>query len=78
MFNKSNHIGRLGQLQRQTRRRTTAAEESWKNDKGGYDPHRVASRLRLEQSNNGTLVWHRIAEIHATSMKRLSKIEVAR
>ncbi len=59
MFNKVILIGRLGQnAEAKTAQNNKefvvlniATQESWKNDKGRLrDPHRVASRLCLEQS----------------------------
>jgi single-strand DNA-binding protein len=113
MFNKVTLIGRLGQ---NAETKTTqhkneyvtfnvATQESWKNDKGGYENrtewHRVYAWRNLskfaktlqkgqlvavegvlryrevEDEVKGTTFKHRIAEIHAISMRRLSKVEAA-
>ncbi len=59
MFNEITLMGPLGQnAERKTAENNReyvvlnlATQESWKNDKGEHErPHRVASRLRLEQS----------------------------
>ena len=69
-----------------------ATQESWKNDKGDYETrtewHRVYAWRNLSKfaktlqkgqliTLEGTTFKHRIAEVHAISMKRLSKIEAA-
>jgi single-strand DNA-binding protein len=64
MFNKVILIGRLGQ---------NAEAKTAQNNR-----HYVVLRYReVEDEVKGTNFKHRIAEIHAISMKRLSKIEAA-
>ena len=113
MFNKITLIGRLGQnAETKTSQNKNeyvifniATQESWKNDKGGYENrtqwHRVYAWRNLskfaktlqkgqlvtlegvlryrevEDEAKGITFKHRIAEIHAISMKRLSKTEAA-
>jgi single-strand DNA-binding protein len=113
MFNKITLIGRLGQNAEAKSAQNKneyvilniATQESWKNDRGGYENrtewHRVYAWRNLskfartlqkgqlltlegvlryrevEVEVKGVTFKHRIAEIHAISMKRLSKIEAA-
>jgi single-strand DNA-binding protein len=113
MFNKVILIGRLGQnAEAKTAQNNKeyvilniATQESWKNDKGEYEPapngigvyawrnlSKFAKTLQkgqlvtlegilryreVEDEVKGITFKHRIAEIHAISMKRLSKVEAA-
>jgi single-strand DNA-binding protein len=59
-----------------------ANQESWKNDNGDYETRTewLEGTLRyreVEDEVKGTTFKHRITEVHATGMKRLSKIEGA-
>jgi single-strand DNA-binding protein len=113
MFNKITLIGRLGQdAETKTSQNKNeyvifniATQESWKNDKGGYENrtqwHRVYAWRNLskfartlqkgqlvtlegvlryrevEEDVKGITFKHQIAEVHAISMKRLSRVEAA-
>jgi single-strand DNA-binding protein len=93
MVNKVIFIGRLGknaevktaQNNKEYALFSLATSESWKNEKGDYENrtewHRVyAWKIQyreISEEVEGVTFKHSIAEIHATSMKRLSKVETA-